>query len=93
MLGVAILGSRALPALPLSTDATPGRESVGCCLVLFLARSPCLQEGLHRVYVGRLERGESGVKVEAFAGLGRVGSELAGGVFRPFAATASWPPS
>ncbi len=41
-------------------------------------------EGLHRTYVGRLERGESGVTVEALAAiLAALGVNL-GEFFRPF---------
>jgi len=51
-------------------DATPGRECAGCFAVLFLARRPLpAREGLHRTYVERLERGESGVTVEALAAI------------------------
>ncbi len=34
---------------------------------MFLARSPCLHGRIARTYLGRLERGESGVTVEALA--------------------------
>ena len=36
---------------------------------MFLARSPCLHGRMARTYLGRLERGESGVTVEALAAI------------------------
>ncbi len=36
---------------------------------MFLARSPCLPGRIARTYLGRLERGESGVTVDALAAI------------------------
>ena len=48
---------------------------MGCFSVLFLARSPCLHGRIAQTFVGRLERGESGITVEALAAL-EIGKEV-----------------
>ena len=51
---------------------------------MFLTQSPCLHGRIARTYVGRLERGHSGVTVEALAAiLAALGVSLRE-FFRPF---------